>query len=305
MKILYIVFAILLSFNVLAGRSVNTEQPGMDMVFLKSEAGSFAKSVTFGASNCPTISATTQIDISATTVFTSGDHLFDSGDKVRITTTVTVPLGADADTDYYVENLTDDTFRLASTKILAMAGTPDITFTSTGLGVHTVCMNGFKVTAHGFVEGDRVQVTTTSTVPTGIAVLTDYWIDKVNANLFNLKTVHQDTVPLDWTDVATDTTATGTLTVTKTDEFAGLSKFRVTITASETGIYLVDRKEAFASADQIGAMAVPITDACQVRITSQTATRSIVNATAAADGTTEMDCYFQLMIYGSNYVDSY
>ena len=305
MKTLYFLFALLLAFNVFAARTIKTTQPGMELEFLKTEAGSYSGSLTITASNCPTMSATTQVNITATTVFTFGDHELETGDKVRITTSVTVPLGADPDTDYYVYDLSDDTFNLATTKALAKAGTPDVTFTSTGLGNHTVCINEFKDTDHGFVEGERVQITTTGTLPTGMSLSTDYWIDYIDKDTFNIKSTYGIATPIEWTDTGTDNTATGTLTATRTDDFAGLSKFQVTVTATETGFYIVDRKTPYASADQIGAVVSPITEACEVRVVSQTASRTIVNTTASADGTTEMDCYFNLILFGSTFPDSY
>lgn len=41
-------------------------------------------------------------------------------------------------------------------------------------------------TAHGLVSGQRIQLTTTGALPTGLAINTTYWITVINANTFNL-----------------------------------------------------------------------------------------------------------------------
>lgn len=46
--------------------------------------------------------------------------------------------------------------------------------------------NVFTEVAHGFVTGLKVQVTTSTTLPTGISAITDYFIVKVDADTFKL-----------------------------------------------------------------------------------------------------------------------
>lgn len=43
-------------------------------------------------------------------------------------------------------------------------------------------------TAHGLVSGQRIQLTTTGALPTGLAINTTYWVTVINANTFNLST---------------------------------------------------------------------------------------------------------------------
>jgi hypothetical protein len=43
-------------------------------------------------------------------------------------------------------------------------------------------------TAHGLVSGQRIQLTTTGALPTGLTASTTYWVTVVNANTFNLST---------------------------------------------------------------------------------------------------------------------
>lgn len=43
-------------------------------------------------------------------------------------------------------------------------------------------------TAHGLVSGQRIQLTTTGALPTGLAASTTYWVTVIDANTFNLST---------------------------------------------------------------------------------------------------------------------
>lgn len=43
-------------------------------------------------------------------------------------------------------------------------------------------------TAHGLVSGQKIQLTTTGALPTGLSASTTYWITVINANTFNLST---------------------------------------------------------------------------------------------------------------------
>jgi len=118
-KIIFLILMLLMAFNLFA-KTPSTDQPGLKFFTLKTEDGTFSKSVTIGASSCVTLSATTALNITATAVFTFGSHEFETGDKVRITSDNTLPTGADADTDYYTYDLSTNTFQLATTEAKAM-----------------------------------------------------------------------------------------------------------------------------------------------------------------------------------------
>ena len=302
MKILYIVFAILLSFNVLADRAVKSSQPSVKLEVFKSEAGTYAKS---DSAYCVTIGATADITLGATSIFDATAHEFESGDKIRVVTTdASLPNTMTAGTDYWIEDTSADTFRLGTTKTKALTD-PDLILTSKGDGDHSFCLNAFKSEDHGFIDGERVQVTTTVTVPTGIAVLTDYWVIKIDKDSFDIKSAYENTESLAWTSATTDTTASGILTVTRTDDFAGLSKRKVTLTASETGVYIVDKVEGFAADDDTAVFITPLTDNCHARVRALTKSQIVVNTVAANDGTTEKDCFFNLLFFGTGFAGSY
>lgn len=70
---------------------------------------------------------------------TATAHGFTTGAKVTATTTVTLPAGLAAATDYYVIVLSSTTFSLATSQANALAGTA-IDITGTGTGVHTIAV---------------------------------------------------------------------------------------------------------------------------------------------------------------------
>ena len=78
----------------------------------------------------------------------------------------------------------------------------------------TVGTDTIAETAHGLVTGDVVQLTTTGTLPTGLATATDYYVIRVDADNFQLAASAQDAergIPVDITAAA----GGGTHTVTE------------------------------------------------------------------------------------------
>lgn len=47
----------------------------------------------------------------------------------------------------------------------------------------------FTKTAHGFTGGERLRLTTTGALPTGLSLLTDYFVYYIDANTFRLQTI--------------------------------------------------------------------------------------------------------------------
>lgn len=81
---------------------------------------------------------TSQVFTAATTdIITSAAHGRVTGERVRLTTTTTLPAGLSLATTYYVIRIDADTFKLASSAANALAGTA-VDITDTGTGVHTV-----------------------------------------------------------------------------------------------------------------------------------------------------------------------
>lgn len=82
--------------------------------------------------------AAAQTFTAATTdICTATAHGLATGDRVRLTTTTTLPAGLSLATDYYVSKIDADTFKLATTRALAVSGT-FVDITGTGTGTHTI-----------------------------------------------------------------------------------------------------------------------------------------------------------------------
>lgn len=84
-----------------------------------------------------------------TDICTATAHGFKTGDRVRLTTTTTLPAGLAAATTYYVIYVSANTFKLASTDANATAGTA-VDVTDTGTGTHTV--TGYENVIGAFFE---------------------------------------------------------------------------------------------------------------------------------------------------------
>jgi hypothetical protein len=70
-----------------------------------------------------------------------------TGEKVRVTTTNTLPAPLAINTDYYVIYISDTTIKLATTLANAYAGT-EIDITTAGVGVHTIHLYSSQVTCY-------------------------------------------------------------------------------------------------------------------------------------------------------------
>jgi hypothetical protein len=132
-------------------------------------------------------------------------HGFADDERVRLYTTGTLPAGLALATDYYVETIDDDTIQLLD----APAGIA-VDLTDTGTGVHTLSRpDVFTSDEHRLDNGDRVQLSSTGTLPAGLVAATDYYVQDRTASTYGLAaTVDGD--PIVTTDVGT-----GVHTITK------------------------------------------------------------------------------------------
>lgn len=291
--ILLVIFA-LMSFTAFSASNIQSTQPVIKTLELQVITGDTAKSSAF----VTTTVATTSVDASTDTL-TAASHPFETGDKIRVTSTASIPDGLDDDTDYYIIDKTSNTFQLATTRAISYTGTPIVDITTVGTGTHTFQLNEIKITNHKFNDNDRVQITTAGSLPTGLALSTDYWVQKINANLFNLRAAYDDASPVEWTDVETESAGSGAFTITKTEDFSGLAKFQATITASETGIFKIDFNESYGSDANVMALITPTEDECHAWLKSKDASGIVVQTDNATDGTTPKDCNFNALVIGS------
>ncbi len=117
----------------------------------------------------------------------SSNHLFASGDgPIHVRSSSSLPSGLSSGTNYWVVATTDARFQLATNKANATAATPaTINLTSAGSG--TDMTNALSSPDHLLVTGDG-PVTLTGTVPGGLSTSTNYYVTKVNDDLFQLAT---------------------------------------------------------------------------------------------------------------------
>ncbi len=186
-------------------------------------------------------------------IITAVDHGLETGDgPLQLTTGTTLPAGLSLATDYWVIKLSDDTFSLASTLALALAGTA-VNVTDDGTGVHTAhdtattervvtglagafrgtpdgeplvyadkvftAANGteiFTASTHGLLTGDGpLQVSNGGGgLPTGLSAATDYWVIKIDANTFYLATSRANAIAGTHLSISGDGTGTQTLSDT-------------------------------------------------------------------------------------------
>ncbi len=129
-------------------------------------------------------------------------HGMITGVPVRLTTSGALPSPLALSTDYWAIRIDDNNLKLASTDALAVAGTP-ITLTGIGSGTQTITPSGqtaaahlsgaindaantLTSTAHLLTTGMPVQLTTSSSLPTPLALATDYWLIASDADTLKI-----------------------------------------------------------------------------------------------------------------------
>jgi hypothetical protein len=75
-----------------------------------------------------------------TDIITSASHGLVEGDLIHVASSTTLPAGLSASTDYYVRDVTTNTFKVSAT-----LGGEAVNVTSTGTGTHTFYLKGKKV----------------------------------------------------------------------------------------------------------------------------------------------------------------
>lgn len=127
--------------------------------------------------------------------FTATGHNFVNGNIVQFYTVDTLPTGISAATDYYVISVSDATFQVSATY-----GGSVVTLSSSGSGtlqvrnlvvvtgivganyVFTVSSSVLAAPYHNFANGDIVQVSTTDTLPSPLAINTNYYVINVSGS---------------------------------------------------------------------------------------------------------------------------
>jgi len=118
------------------------------------DGATFISAVAKIAVNTPT--AGTFTAASGTDILTATAHGFQTGLVVRLTTTGGLPAGLATATDYFVIFLSANTYALATTRALALAGTR-IDFTTNGTGTQTATPTALAgASVRFFVSNDGI-----------------------------------------------------------------------------------------------------------------------------------------------------
>lgn len=192
--------------------------PTADTFKLAASLGGAAINLTDDGSGTLTL-VPVNIDLSLN-VLKKTAHGLTTGQLVRVSTDGALPTGLLAATNYWAIAVSANVLAFASSLANANAGTK-IDLTATGSGTTTVVLCNIDTTldtyhavAHGFATGDGpVRATTGTTLPTGVAAATDYWIVRVDAD--NLKLADTEAHALAGTNII-DITAIGAGTQTIT-----------------------------------------------------------------------------------------
>lgn len=147
-----------------------------------------------------------------TNLFTKNSHGLESGLKVRVTSSGTLPGGLTAGVDYWVSVTSTNRFGLSTSLSNALAGvlvditsasdtdttifTPQIPSGVTLVGADALDAESdiLKKTAHGLFTGAKVQIEAVGSLPAGLAASTDYYIISNSPDSFQLATSMSNSV---------------------------------------------------------------------------------------------------------------
>jgi hypothetical protein len=182
---------------------------------------------------CSTPAARAFTADASTDTLTATAHGWSTGDLVRLSTDGALPAGLSTSTDYFAIRTGANTLRLATSRSNAYAGTV-VDVTDAGSGTHTAT-GGMRVwaggrgttnmavtadastdtltkVAHGMATGEFVRVSSSGTLPGGLAAGTTYNVIRTGADTFKLAT----TQPNAFAGTAIDITSAGSGTHTAT-----------------------------------------------------------------------------------------
>jgi len=167
----------------------------------------------------------------------------------------------------------------------------------------------FTNVAHGFVTGDKVQVATSSALPTGLSANTNYWILKLTADTFQVCDTYAHAIA--GTNVVTiSDDGTGNQTFTQHEKLVGLDSELMTLLAKEKGKYTITIKPAYAfeclSVDLHAQAVAREVDKCPAVISetiSGTSNVVIVHISDIDETAALNDGFFNLEITGSDSID--
>ncbi len=291
----------ILAFSALAmERPINSTQIGMKALEVSVVTGTNATAQTIAPKTFDVALTSTTTD----QITTTATHSYVLGDRIRLTGTGSsaVPAGTSTGTDYFVIPISTTELQLAASLADAVAGTP-VDLTTTGSGTIYSAIVEMQEVKHGFITGDHVRLTTTGTLPSGLALATDYWIIADSANKFRFASSLANALAgtaVNWVSALTDDAGTQ-VTATQVEKLDGPAKNKFTLQCQSTGVYKLSFTESglFYSTSKMTGFVSPRTaditgyvsayDKTYITIS----TRSVAASPAATNGT------FDLLVLGS------
>lgn len=142
-------------------------------------------------------------------------HRMSTGDgPIQVRSSNTLPGGLSANTNYWLIAMGSNRFRLATTAANATAGT-GVSITSQGSGTRQI--NALYSSTHGLATGAG-PYQLTGTLPGGLSTGTDYWITRVNNDVFQFATSSANaTASLPTVVTLTSIGGTGYITISGVD----------------------------------------------------------------------------------------
>ena len=133
--------------------------------------------------------SSTRVSITSNTITFPDGHGYQSGDgPLRVTLTGgpgPIPMELAVDTDYFVIRISDTVLKLSETR----RGVP-VNLTDNGNGASTFTLHLDHGYSAGFHDGP-VQFVTTGTLPGGINLATDYWVNRFDPSRVQLSTTRE------------------------------------------------------------------------------------------------------------------
>tara|TARA_R110000824_G_scaffold82503_3_gene206809 strand:+ start:10784 stop:13894 length:3111 start_codon:yes stop_codon:yes gene_type:complete len=157
--------------------------------------------------------------VTDTIILENDTFSYQTGDAVELSTTGGLPTGVSTSTTYYIIRESSTRHKLATSAVNATAGTA-IDLTSVGTGAHTIVKIGVRFfnrsdSKKQFELGDRVQLTTTGSLPSGVSTSTNYYVVPVTPTGADFYLATSLANAYAATTISISVTGSGTHTVTK------------------------------------------------------------------------------------------
>lgn len=184
----------------------------------------------------------------STDTITATAHDLSNGDRVAFYSSLTLPAGISANTEYFVRNVDTNTFQISTTPTGDIL---DITDTGSN-ATFTVddSTDVFTSAGHGLSNGDIIQVSTTGTLPTGLSASTNYYIINKTTDTFQVSTAEGGSA-VDMSSTGSGT-HTWTIKATFTDGILYCKGSMITYNKKKTATFTADAGTDFiTSADHL------------------------------------------------------